>query len=96
MRRAGNNRKAPVNKIQTDLTKDEAVSNKLDALMASMEALTGKMTVLAGWVDAAEEWRMDAENPLSAIFLPLPPEGGPAPQGHQIWTKTWQRRYARG
>ena len=46
IRRAGNNRKVHVNKIPSDLTKDEAVSQKLDALMASMEALTSKITVL--------------------------------------------------
>ena len=62
-RRAGNNRKAPVNKIQSDLTKDEAVSQKLDALMASMEAFADKMTVLSGRVDATEKREKDAETP---------------------------------
>ena len=52
-RRAGKNKKALVNKIQSDLKTDEAVSQKLDALMASMVALSGRMQVLSGQVDAA-------------------------------------------
>ena len=52
MRRAGNNKKAPVNHIQSDPNKDEAVSQKLDALMA---ALSSKMKVLFGHADATKE-----------------------------------------
>ena len=62
-RRAGNNKKAPVNQIQSDLNKDEAVSHKLDALMTCMVALSGKMQVLSGCVDAAKEREKDAKMP---------------------------------
>ena len=94
MRRAGNNRKVPVNKIQCDLTKEEAVSNKLDALMVSMQALMGKMSVQAGRVDAAEAREKVAES------SPVSPRQDRAsrrasPQGHQIQTKMWQKWYTR-
>ena len=95
MGRAGNNRKAPVKKIQSDLTKDEAVFQ--DVLMVSMEALTGKMTVLSRRVDAAEEWEKDAENPPVSHRPTCATRRRASPsQGQQIQTKKWQRRYARG
>ena len=71
-RRAGNSRKAPVNKIQCDLTKEEALSNKLDALMVLVQALTDKISVLAGRVDAVEARERVAES------SPVSPRPAPA------------------